>query len=97
MGYQVGVSGIPAWRRQDILRRAYERPLPADMPAAMRVECGAPGSSARLHRIVRHLRFCIAMARPRAANLSKALSDWQADIAWLQEKFGAFHPDVDFR
>ncbi|HWL69448.1 MAG TPA: hypothetical protein VNS22_13835 [Geminicoccus sp.] len=97
MGYQVGVSGISAWRRQDILRRAYERPLPADMPAAMRAECGAPGSSVRLQRIVRHLRFCIAMARPRAANLTKALSEWQADIAWLQATFGALHRDVDFR
>lgn len=97
MGYQVGVSGISAWRRQDILRRAYERPLPAGMPAAMRAECGVPGSSVRLQRIVRHLKFCIAMARPRAANLAKALSDWQEDIAWLQATFGALHRDVDFR
>ncbi|HWX49176.1 MAG TPA: hypothetical protein VNZ61_14055 [Roseomonas sp.] len=97
-GYQVGTFGISAWRRQDILRRAYERPLPADMPATLRAECGAPGSSMRLQRIVRHLRFCsIALARPRAANMTKALSDWQADIAWLQATFGAFHRDVDFR
>jgi hypothetical protein len=96
MGYHVGASGPLAWQRQDILRRAYERLLPADMPAAVRAAYGAPQSAARLQRIVSHLHGRISLAERRIANMSQALNHWRADTDWLRETYGSRHKSVNF-
>jgi hypothetical protein len=96
MGYYVGASGPLAWQRQDILRRAYDRLLPADMPATIRAAYGAPQSATRLQRIVSHLQGRISLAERRTANLSQALNHWRADIDWLRETYGPLHKGVNF-
>lgn len=96
LGYSVGVNGPTPMRRRDALMRAYERPLPDDMPSDYRQECGDPASSKRLQRIVDHLRGRISLAEQRQADMSQALSDWKSDLRWLKQELGKHHRRVDF-
>jgi hypothetical protein len=96
LGYAVGEGGLSATRRAEILMRAFELPLPADLPAEYKRECGASGSSERLQRIANHLHACIALAKPRRANMQKAIGDWSSDLRWLKAQLGPRHPRVSF-
>lgn len=96
MGYRAGASGLPPSERREILRRAFELPLPPDMPPDYARECGQHNSTVRLQRIVHHIRGRISMAERRQANMSHAIHDWESDIRWMAAQYERHFPRVRF-
>jgi hypothetical protein len=88
LGYCVGAKGKPASQRRQILQDALM--LHSGMvPAPQRERWGAPGTRGRLRVIVRLLRlFHDLRKHARHADFSTALAEWDADIRWLEQRYG---------
>jgi hypothetical protein len=86
LGYRVGVSGLDEESRRQILRAAFDGPLPFVESAVYMEAWGATNTAKRLKRIADHLASTIDTHRNRA-NHQTAVSDWQADLVWLKETF----------
>jgi len=86
MGYRAGVSGLEEDSRRQILRSAFEQPLPfVESPAYME-GWGKPSSADRLKRIAQHLANVIE-SHSNLTNHHVAVSDWRNDLEWLKSTF----------
>lgn len=89
MGYQVGKTAgrSPAERRQ-VLRRVFEsNELPRVKSAAHMREWGGARSTIRLRKLANALSsFCKNQKRKERPS-SKAIDDWESDLAWAKREF----------
>jgi hypothetical protein len=86
MGYRVGMNGVEEESRRQILRSAFDGPLPfVESPGYMET-WGPPASAERLKRIAQQLVNSIDSHR-NMPNHQVAVSHWKDDLAWLKEKF----------
>jgi hypothetical protein len=91
MGYRVGSSGLAEDERRRVLRDVFEVQLISSSPETNDYiqEWGPPQSSQRLAKMNRALSGFLDLARRRnSADMSGAIADWEADLAWLAKHFG---------
>ncbi len=86
MGYRVGVNGVEENSRKEILRSAFQGPLPFVESSGYMESWGKPATAGRLKRIAQHLANLIEAHRNRA-NHGVAVSDWKSDLGWLKDTF----------
>jgi hypothetical protein len=92
MGYIAGAKGVSRERRREILRIAIQHPwssnIRRELSDAQLSEWGDPGQD-RYGKIVTKLKAQIDNARStKDRNMSDAIQDWEADLAWLEKTFG---------
>ncbi|MDC5706974.1 hypothetical protein OPW41_19365 [Vibrio europaeus] len=95
VGYTVGVQGLPQSARLFILKDVYSESLPFVFSHAHMKEWGEPQSSTRLKKMAEALAsFARGAKRKTQANMDKAISDWEHDLAWLKEEYYLKHKYV---
>lgn len=81
-GYRVGRNGLSEAERQSCLRWLY---VTVSVPALKKLPAGECG---RLRRIACLIAFHVRNAKhQKKADKSKAISDWEADLAWMKRTF----------
>jgi len=89
-GYTVGkTKGMPAEERKEFLEYFLRNDLPAEVDSPMREEWGAPSSVIRLQKMVDHLAGQASLPRNKSADFSQAIRDWEADLEFLRDRYGA--------
>jgi len=95
LGYAVGHYGQSMHVRQRILSQAFREPLPHGFDYLYLQSWGQPQSPTRLHKIAAHIaRLCRDAKRRRNQDMSNAVSDWEADLAWLKRTY--YHGHMTF-
>jgi len=87
IGYTVGkTKGLSERRRDSILKRAFEEPLPHVNGDQYMKEWGRPKTRRRLWRMSNHIAY---LARRAAKNpsMSYAVADWKRDLDMMEGKF----------
>lgn len=90
MGYKVGRSGHPAYRRRKALSKAFETPrqqFPGRYPSGYLGDWGRPRSSQRLSKIARSIAGFCTTAQSRSNPPHAAIEDWKEDLAWLKKEY----------
>lgn len=90
MGYKVGHSGHPAYRRRKALHKAFETPrreFPGRYPSGYLDDWGEPSTSERLAKIARSIAGFCTTAQKRSNPPHAAIEDWKEDLAWLKKKY----------
>jgi len=88
LGYHVGERGLPTLERRAILDSVYLESLPTVNNPIYMADWGLPRSSLRLQKIAESLAaFCRNRKRSDRRFTSAAVADWEADLAYLKEKY----------
>jgi hypothetical protein len=88
LGYWVGEDAAPPEVRRSILARVFEGPLPPVFPPDYLREWGAPGSSARLHKMADSIASFARLRKQRdAKRFAKAIQDWESDLGYLHRTY----------
>ena len=88
LGYKVGKSGKPEYRRHAILRVAFERNADDYIDPDYVSEWGGPRSRERLQKIVNSLAAFSRNARKRnTKSLQTAVRHWEKDLAFLRREY----------
>ncbi|MBM0741297.1 hypothetical protein JOY44_06635 [Phormidium sp. CLA17] len=93
-GYEVGANGLPESQRRQILDSVFLERLPFVNDTAYLGEWGEPGTSQRLQKSANCIAAFARNARRRnSGNLSNAIQEWEADLAYLKQTYynGRFH------
>ncbi len=86
-GYKVGMNGLSESERWEILDTVFLRPLQMD-DAAYSSEWGEPRSAKRLQKLAESIAaFTRNAKRRRRGSLSKAIQDWETDLAYLKRTY----------
>ena len=97
MGYRVGnTKGLSLPDRRHVLRNVVDVELVASSPETGSYirEWGRPGSAERVGKMTRCLYAFIRSAeRRKMADMSGAIADWEADLAWLYEMYSLDDPE----
>ena len=94
LGYRVGASGVGALQRQELLRSVYNGPLPSLNSKEYMEEWGKPTTGGRLRKIAESIAAFVRNAKRRdARRLSIAITEWEADLAYLKSRFYDGHYD----
>lgn len=91
LGYRVGHGCRPQATRQVVLRDALVIPLEF-IPVERRAAWGAPGTRRRLNTIRRMLCLFRNLASGKDTDMQKAISDWTADLEWLDREYDNGQP-----
>lgn len=85
-GYKVGMHGLPENERWEILDSIFLNPLSNNVgDASYLSEWGEPGSSRRLQKLAESIAaFARNTKRRRKGDFSKAIRDWETDLAYLE-------------
>ncbi|HFQ5355573.1 TPA: hypothetical protein ACGVAX_002786 [Vibrio vulnificus] len=95
VGYTVGAQGLPQAQRLAILKNVYMEHLPYVESRAYMNEWGEPQSSGRLRKMAETLASLTKGAKRKTqANMSRAIRDWENDLAWLKEEYYLKHKYV---
>ena len=85
LGYRVGVSGVSAPARHDILDLAFKGRLPAMQDQQYGQELGAPDSSTRLQKLANIIAGLARNAKRKELRaLDRAIRDWERDLEYLR-------------
>ncbi len=88
LGYRAGASGLERDKRQNLLAEIYSGSLPLLNSPEYMEEWGLSGSVRRLRKIAESLAAFVRNGkRNRAANLSRAILDWENDLAYLKRSY----------
>jgi hypothetical protein len=88
MGYRVGASGIGAARRQELLHSVYVGRLPSLNSKSYMAEWGLPQTKERLRKIAESIAAFVRNAKRRQRReLSRAISQWEADLEFLKRAY----------
>lgn len=90
MGYHVGMTGLPAEERREILRKVVNVSLVGTTPRSQAYvrDWGGPRSEMRISKIASSLGAFASLARGRRDNTTPAVTDWEQDLRWLRRTFG---------
>ena len=91
-GYKVGVSGLPENQRRQILDSVFLQPLAFLDDTTYLNEWGEPNTSRRLQKLAESIAAFTRNAKRRKKrrnmnSLSKAIQDWEADLAYLKRTY----------
>ena len=88
-GYSVGQQGPPFRKRCEILDYCYQHGIvhTSVFPESYVKEWGAPGTSARLRKMVHCLNAFRENAEKRLSPPLEAIEDWKADLAYLRSEY----------
>lgn len=89
LGYHVGKTGEPsAMRRQTLLSRVFEGPLPPINGPEYMKEWNGPGSPARLKKMAESIASAVKSAKRRNhADYSVAIEHWEDDLRYLYQEY----------
>jgi hypothetical protein len=88
VGYKVGKThGLPPQERRRRLRACFQIDIPPQLAAKYQT-WGPPVTSQRFSSMCQHITMLADMRRERR-NYEVAVSDWEADVQWLAEKYGS--------
>ena len=93
LDYRVGmINGEVASIRQSILSRIFEGALPPVFPSNYMSSWGAPKSAPRLRKLAESIAaFTRDAKRRHDYKMDNAISDWEADLMFLFERYYAGH------
>lgn len=101
LGYRVGsANGATDFARRQILDAVFSSTLPPVNDITYVRDWGLPGTAPRLKRLANEIaRFARNGKAKRSADMSSAVSDWEADLRYLHRayyigKFGFGWPDL---
>lgn len=87
-GYRVGMSGLLESERWEILDTVFLHPLLQMANAAYLSEWGEPKSAKRLQKLADSIAAFTRNAKRRnRGSFSKAIQDWEADLAYLKRTY----------
>jgi hypothetical protein len=87
-GYKVGINGLPESQRRQILDHIYDKRLDFNDNSTYLKEWGEPQSDKRLQKIAESIAaFSRNAKRRNIKSLSKAIQDWEADLAYLKKTY----------
>jgi len=87
-GYKVGMNGLSESERWEILDTVFLRPLLKMDNAAYLSEWGEPRSAKRLQKLAESISAFTRNAKRRnKVSLSKAIQDWETDLAYLKRTY----------
>lgn len=88
VGYRVGkTNGLPVQERRRRLRACFQIEIPPQLAAKYQA-WGAPVTYQRFTSMCQHITMLADMRRERP-NYEVAVSDWEADEAWLKTEYGS--------
>lgn len=88
VGYRVGASGVSAPQRQELLDFVYTSRLPSLNSKEYMAEWGTSSTGPRLRKMAESIAAFARNAKRRDAHrLSIAISEWEADLAYLKTKY----------
>jgi hypothetical protein len=89
LGYHVGATnGVTPGVRHQILDLCFEGALPPINGVAYMHDWGPAGTTTRLRKLANELAsFARNGKRKRSANLSSAVTDWEADLEYLYRRY----------
>jgi hypothetical protein len=88
LGYSVGVNGLVAAERKELLDRFFVKPLPSIIAQTFGDAYGSPGSEQRLKKMANTIASnCKNFKRNDATKYHVAIKDWETDLAWLKENY----------
>lgn len=87
-GYKVGASGLPESQRRQILDSIFLHSLSFIDDITYLSEWGEPNTDQRLKKLVESIVAFTRNAKRRNGNsFSKAIQDWEADLAYLKRTY----------
>lgn len=87
-GYKVGINGLSARERWEILDRVFLNPLLTMDNTAYLNEWGEPNSEKRLKKLANSIAaFTRNAKRRKRGNFGQAIADWEADLAYLKRTY----------
>lgn len=88
VGYMVGkTQGLPTQERRRRLRACFQIEIPPQLAAKYQA-WGAPVTCLRFASMCQHITMLANMRRERP-NYDMAVSDWESDVQWSAEEYGA--------
>jgi hypothetical protein len=89
LGYHVGHHGLDSRSRRKILARVFEKrlPRPSSFPKHYLDEWAQPKSCERLQKLAESIAAFCRNAKRRSSPPRAAISDWEADLAWLKIEY----------
>lgn len=88
VGYKVGrYQGLPPQERRRRLRACFQIEIPPQLAAKYQA-WSAPVTCLRFASMCQHITMLANMRRERP-NYEVAVSDWESDVQWLAEEYGA--------
>lgn len=88
VGYRVGAFGVSAVQRRELLDSVYSGPLPSLNSQEYMADWGAPQTSTRLRKIAASIAaFARNAKRRNPGRLLEAISEWEADLAYLKAQY----------
>lgn len=87
MGYRVGKSGKGTKARRRVLDRVFGERLPRVHSPEYMHKWGMPASAARLTKLADTLAALARNAKRRGGNTTVAVQHWEADLAYLKERY----------
>ncbi|NJO72906.1 MAG: WYL domain-containing protein [Leptolyngbyaceae cyanobacterium RM1_406_9] len=87
-GYKVGANGLPESQRRQILDKIFLQPLPYMKDSLYLSEWGEPNTYKRLKKLAESIAaFTRNAKRRKKRDLSKAIQEWESDLAYLKRNF----------
>jgi hypothetical protein len=87
-GYKVGISGLPESQRRQILDSIFLHSLSFTDDTAYLSEWGEPNTDRRLKKLAESIASFTRNAKRRNKDsFSKAIQDWEADLAYLKRTY----------
>lgn len=87
-GYKVGLNGLPEKKRRQILDDIFLRALPVIPNVCYLNEWGDPSTAKRLRKLAESIAaFTRNAKRQNKSSFSKAIQDWEADLAYLKQTY----------
>jgi hypothetical protein len=88
LNYHVGrTRGLPVEYRRHILSQVFEGRLPPVLPRKGMEEWGGSGTTHRLQKMAVSIASFARNAKRNGPSYRDAVDDWEADLAWLYEKY----------
>jgi hypothetical protein len=87
LGYKVGKSGLPVFRRHATLRNAFECEAENFIAKPQAMAWGSPKSPTRLQKIANSLAAFAGNARKKEGDYSAAIEHWESDLQFLKNEY----------
>lgn len=87
IGYRVGNDGLPEHKRRILIDYVLSEILPPVGSPAYMAEWGEPETAERYRKAHRVIRVLASSAKT-LGNQDKAASDWEADLAYMEQAWG---------